>query len=205
MDYTESMRLLLRYTSEILSVFKQYSVGYLYTPNRTCMYLLPRKTRSLQAFTLIEILVVIGLIAILASIVLIAINPLRQFAQARNAQRVANVNAIINAVGARTAERQGIFTDATDCSTPIPEIATTIDSEGGYDLRKCVVPTYIPELPFDPNDGSNTCESVACNQSSTEKYTTGYTIKRDTIGRVTICAPGREDTGPNSPVICLTR
>ena len=51
-----------------------------------------------RGFTLIEILVVIGMLAILTTVVLVAVNPLRQFAQARNSQRQSNVAAILNAV-----------------------------------------------------------------------------------------------------------
>ena len=38
---------------------------------------------SPRGFTLIEILVVLGMLALLSTVVLVAINPLRQFAQAR--------------------------------------------------------------------------------------------------------------------------
>ncbi|MES2225985.1 MAG: type II secretion system protein [Patescibacteria group bacterium] len=157
-----------------------------------------------RGFTLIEILVVIGMIAVLASVVLIAINPLRQFAQARNSQRISNVNAILNAVGNRLAEHQGIFTEASSTCPAIPSSDIDI-AKNQYDLRRCLVPTYISELPFDPDGGSNTCINDACSDGD---YDTRYTVREDSSsGRITVCAPnaGHESSIPDSQRYCLTR
>lgn len=150
-------------------------------------------------FTLIEILVVIGIIAILATIVIIAINPARQFAQARNTDRTSSVNAILNAIGQRIADNKGIFASTGGC----PGLSTTasiIDAggttaSGHIDLAtNCFVPTYIPTLPIDP--------------SGPIVPSTGYTVAVDTNGRVTVCAPfAATETAisASSSAICVTR
>lgn len=153
-----------------------------------------------RGFTLIEILVVIGMLAILTTVVLVAVNPLRQFAQARNTQRQANVATILSAVSNRMADTRGLFT--SDTCLPIPEAATEIGSNS-YDLRPCLVPTYISEMPVDPSVGENRCTSLSCS----EGYSTEYTIRHDSEGsRITVCAPiANEPAIPGSSAFCLSR
>jgi type IV pilus assembly protein PilA len=143
-----------------------------------------------KGFTLIELLVVIGIIAILAGIVIVAVNPSRQFAQARNTERQSHVSTILNAIGQNLADNKGTFTCA-GIGTAIGTTATAIGS-GATDLS-CVVPTYIPSvIPKDPDGGTDA--------------DTGYTIKKDALGRYTVCAPKHAEAPiAGSVAYCQTR
>lgn len=167
-----------------------------------------------KGFTLIEILVVMGLIALLAAIVLIAINPARQFAQGRNSQRTSNVNTIINAIGQNMADNKGIFTCGAIALPAITETDANKDiSLGKIDLRSCLVPTYISEIPLDPGTsdasytaGDNTCTQTPCEAGKT--YDTKYTVGQDgTSKRITVCAPNaaHESAISLASSICTTR
>jgi len=151
-----------------------------------------------RGFTLIEILIVIGIIAILAAVVVIAINPAKQFAQARNTQRESNINAILNAIGQRMADNKGVFegTFGEYICPPLPTATSSIyieneEGEGRVGLG-CLVPTYLPAFPVDP--------------ALAEGNNTGYTLKMDVVGRVLVCAPGGEEPAViGSTAICVKR
>jgi len=140
---------------------------------------------SQNGFTLIEILVVMGLIAALAAIVIIALNPARYFAQARNTQRTSNITSILDAVGQNMASNKGLI--LCPAGDPIvPTTITPIKATGGYNLAACVIPDYLAVLPFDPS-------LPGAHYNSVSDFDTGYQIIRDpTTGRITVSAPNAE-------------
>jgi type IV pilus assembly protein PilA len=73
--------------------------------------------RSSSGFTLIELLLVIGIIAVLASIVILSVNPQRQLAQARDAQRSTDITTILNAIYQYAIDNNGKFPDTLSGTT----------------------------------------------------------------------------------------
>src|SRR5437667_9102880 len=95
------------------------------------------KLKKLQkGFTLIELLVVIGILAILLAIVLIAINPARQFAQANNTKRNADVVAILNAISQYAADNKGQLPPGMPASGAIEQYISTT----GADICNALTP-----------------------------------------------------------------
>ena len=132
-----------------------------------------------KGFTLIELLVVLGIIAILAAIVIIAVNPARQFAISRNTVREANINTILSATWQYAIDNQGNLpaaitgtsneickTGASDCSSFVDLSVLTVDGK------------YVVKIPEDPttNTGNGT----------------GYFIQKMTNGRLKVTAPNAE-------------
>lgn len=146
-----------------------------------------------NGFTLLEVLMVIGIIAILAGMALVAVNPTRQFKNARDGQRLSNVSSILNAVGQNMIENRGIFTCASGGIPTSPAFIESGGAAGTYDIAPCLVPDYLSSLPFDPS------VSLAHYTSPTD-YKTGYVIYQDSLGRITASS-----TGELSPSISATR
>ena len=151
------------------------------------------QTRTrLKGFTLIEILVVVGLIAILAAITIVAINPAKNFADTRNTQRSSDVTQILNAMWQYASEQGHSVNDFGTISTcptvmPISALTTGTPPAGTVGLYAQLVDTYIAAIPMDPSGGNAT--------------DTGYTICKTDGGRLQVSAPGAE----NSKVISVKK
>ena len=146
--------------------------------------------RRKAGFTLIEILVVIGIIAVLAAIVIIAINPARQFAQARNTQRLSNINTLLNAIGQNMADNKGIWSCG---AVYFGAASSTVGTGAGNANLNCLVPTYISAgIPQDPSNGT--------------LANTQYQISTTTLGQFMICAPNSSEAALGSPsALCVLR
>ena len=131
--------------------------------------------RNQKGFTLIEILLVVAAIAILAGIVIVAINPGKQLGDTRNAQRRSDVTTILNAVYQYSIDNSGtVPAGITASSTEV--CASGVASCGSYvDLGILAVNgKYLVGIPSEP-------QKVNANGA-------GYMISKNASGRITVTA-----------------
>jgi len=136
-----------------------------------------------KGFTLIELMLVIGILTVLLAISIVAINPQQQFSKANNTKRGSDVVAILNAVGQYSIKNSG---------TLPPGIPSGIEQvigngPGLANICSALVPTYIAAFPVDPK-APGPKEITDCLTG----YNTHYTIVQTSSGRVTVSAPDAE-------------
>lgn len=129
-----------------------------------------------------EIIIIIAIIAVLAGVTIILINPPQQLARARNVQRQSDINFLLNAVGQNMADNRGTF----NCLSGAIPTSSTKMATSAYNIAPCLAPVYLDKLPFDP-------KATGSHYASTTDYDTGYFISQSTTtNRVTINAPSAE-------------
>lgn len=142
-----------------------------------------RQGTTKKGFTLIEILLVIALLAILAAIVIVAINPGRQLQNARDTQRKTDTLVIMNAVYQYAVDNNGTFPGGL--STNDYEICRTGAECGSemYDFSDLTNNSrYLVSMPLDP-----LCDT---DNGDCDPDGIGYYISKTANGRVQISGNG---------------
>ena len=116
-----------------------------------------------KGFTLLELLIVIGILAILTTIVTVVLNPAQLLAQARDSQRLADLNSLNSALGLfiSSASTTTSFAATTTCTaagtSPFSEGCVTNNSTAvtgtgwvAVDFRDVPSGSPLSKLPIDP-------------------------------------------------------
>jgi len=152
--------------------------------------------QSKKGFTLLEILLVVGIIAILAGITIVAINPSKQLAQVRNTERKSDLKQIANAITQFYIDHSYYPTSLTGdlteiCDTGASSSPSGITCTNMIDLSE-LVPTYLTAIPKDP--------------SATTTNHAGYSVVK-TGNQIGLSAPaelGQTITIGNVPTVVST-
>ena len=141
-----------------------------------------------KGFTLVELLIVIAILAVLAAAVVIVLNPAELLAQARDSQRVNDLDTLKSALSIYIAQSSSInlgacgtggictFTPAVNGS-PFGSVGAqncasvsttnTIAGSGWVDVNLSTLPggSPIPYLPVDPTNNIDYFYGYACSES----------------------------------------
>jgi len=105
------------------------------------MYFLQRIKNSIRGFTLVELILVMAVLGVMATTLIIAINPLGQFQKSRDAQRKSDLRQIQSALEMFRSDNGSYPTSLTNCS-------------GTYLGNASCTVKYMSKIPSDPKSGS---------------------------------------------------
>jgi prepilin-type N-terminal cleavage/methylation domain-containing protein len=125
------------------------------------------RNNTQKGFTLIELLIVIAIIAVLAAVVFVALNPAQRFADARDARRQSDIENIAAALKTYQVDNNGSYpasvaglvagngytigTDASGCNSGCTAQTT---QAACVDLAALVTGGYLGSVPMDPTSGT---------------------------------------------------
>jgi len=165
-----------------------------------------------KGFTLLEILLVVGIISVLAGIVIIAINPARQLATVRDTERKSDIKQLYNAISQFYID-YGFYPASSTLTTTLAEVCDTgtlsspsnLPCTGLIDLSE-LVPTYIVAIPKDPTGAIAWLPFIKTANAAVGG--SGYMIAQNTNGALYVSAPNSEiseiTAGSGSGVIAFT-
>jgi prepilin-type N-terminal cleavage/methylation domain-containing protein len=142
--------------------------------------------KNRKGFTLIEVLIVIGVLAILASIVALSVNPASQFNRANDSVRRSDVQGIMSGIFQYSVDNAGDLSGLVNLGgseLEICKLGRQEDCDAATDdfveLEAELVSDYMSTIPEDP--GCSDCPS--CDDDNG----TGYWITEDaSTGAITI-------------------
>lgn len=138
-----------------------------------------KKQNQNKGFTLIEILIVISLVAILSTITIVAINPLKHFQDVRNAQRSSDISQILNAESEYISDKGQSYTDFGLQTCPATKDLGTPASATIIDISSFLVPKYMVSMPMDPTGGTAADTKYTSCVSATGRLTVSTTVVAD--------------------------
>lgn len=152
-----------------------------------------------KGFTLIELLIVIAIIAILAGVVFVSLDPLTRFQDARDAARWTDVTAVLSAIKVDQVDNGGgyltnvtaltagtnymIGTASIGCNVSACSEVTA--SANCVNLTDLSTQGYLGNVPVSPNGAGTWSDSL-----------TGYYLSRNTNGSLTVGACDAEGADP---------
>ncbi|MDP4008579.1 MAG: prepilin-type N-terminal cleavage/methylation domain-containing protein [Candidatus Peregrinibacteria bacterium] len=151
------------------------------------------KTKIDRAFTLIELIIVIAIIAILAGAIFVAIDPARRLNESRNATRANDVGTVLDAVIKYQADNDGTHYSTVaaltagnyhtigTCATGGDTGCTAQTTQAACADLSAIGSNYLGAVPKDPKTGTDAL--------------TDYYIMKDANGAITVGSCDTEGEG----------